>query len=588
MLRIALPAALAAAGLLAALSCAHAAPSRSPILLSPSHSAAVGDPAHPEGLAQAVQAAYDKGARQIVIRRGVYVMPDVGHTSLALKGWKDAALSGAGVTLILTDLAWMHDGIDLIGCTHVTLAGFLLSQNKVTFYQGRVVAVGSEAGKPYCDWRPDTGYPVPPADETVAKGFLGGNVNVVDAHTRLLKAGVGDHYNVKAEAQADGTFRARMGGGFGVGDWLVGRHGPAPFKVYLSNSRDCTVKNITLMRSGFAPLREDGGGGNHYLHCVWALGPRPAGATEYPLVTNAADGMHMIGSFPGPDIENCVFQGVFLDDCIAIHGSLQTVQSVSGSTLTLKGRAGQVRAGEPVRISDSQGFFAEAMVASVKDNGSDTTLVTLDKDYGVPPSAKLSNPRADGMGYKIIGCRLGCTRSRGILAKADHGLIKNNILENCGMSAVSLGPEYYWDEADYVQNITVEDNIIRKNGGAGYGGAAILVHGDGAIGNRNIIIRGNRMASNDQGDMDLQWVDGVTLTGNTLTAPARMPDGINPHSPLALANCRNIALRGNVVQNAAGYKSELVAVGPDVTGLAHNDPSGIRAALPPAPLPPVK
>jgi len=252
MFRLVLPAAMAAAALLAASSCAQAAPPSLP--LPSSGPVTVGDPAHPERLAQVV-----------------HVMPDVGHTSLALKGWKDAALSGAGVTLILTDLAWMHDGVDLIGCTHVTLAGFLLSQNKVTFYQGRVVAVGTENGKPYCDWRPDQGYPVPPADETAAKGFLGGNVNVVDAHTRLLKAGVGDHYNVKAEAQADGTFRARMGGGFGVGDWLVGRHGPAPFKVYLSNSRDCTVKNITLMRSGFAPLREDGGGGNHYLHCVWAL-----------------------------------------------------------------------------------------------------------------------------------------------------------------------------------------------------------------------------------------------------------------------------------------------------------------------------
>lgn len=540
----------------------------------PAASVTVGDPAHPEALAAAVQAAYSGGARRIVIRPGVYVLPNVGHTALTLKGWNSAVLSAYGVTLILTDLAWMHDGIDLIDCTQVTVSGPLLSQSKVTAYQGRVVAVGTDAaGNPTCDWKPDAGYPVPPSAE---KGFLGGDVNVVDAHTRLLKVGCGDFYGKAYTLLPDGTFRAQMGGHFGAGDWLVGRFGDAPFKVYLNNCRDCTIKNVTLMRNGFAPLREDGGGGNHYLHCVWALGPAPAGAAEKPLVTNAADGMHMIGSLPGPDIEDCVFQGVFLDDCIAIHGGFQTIKSVSGLTVTLEGGVGSVAVGQPVRISDQKGFFAEALVAAVKDNGDHTATVTLDKEYNVPASAKLSNPRADGAGYKIIGCRLGDTRSRGILAKADDGLIENNILENCGMSAISLGPEYSWGEADYVQNVTIKNNVLRSNGRAGYGGAAILVHDDGAVGNKNIVIESNRFDSNFLGDLDLHGADGVTLARNTLRAPALWPPGVKPSAPVHLANCRNVTLRGNTVQNAASYQFPLVTAGPEVTGLQHNDASGIR------------
>ena len=542
---------------------------------APPASVTVGDPAHPEALASAVQDAYHGGARRIIIRPGVYFLPNAGHTALTLKGWKDAVLSAYGVTLILTDLAWMHDGMDLVDCTQVTVAGALLSQSKVTAYQGRVVAVGKDAaGKPTCDWKPDAGYPVPPAAE---KGFLGGDVNVVDARTRLLKVGCGDFYGVAYTALPDGTFQARMGGHFGVGDWLVGRYGNAPFKVYLNNSHGCTIKNVTLMRNGFAPLREDGGGGNHYLHCVWALGPRPAGASEEPLVTNAADGMHMVGSYPGPDIENCVFQGVFLDDCIAIHGSFQTIKSASGTAVTLEGGIGSVQVGQPVRISDQKGFFAEASVLAVKDNGDKTTTVTLDKDYDVPASAKLSNPHADGAGYKIIGCHLGDTRSRGILAKADNGLIENNILENCGMSAVSLGPEYYWGEADYVQNVTIKDNVLQNNGGATYGGAAILVHGDGVVGNKNIIIQGNRFVANFQGDLEVQWADGINFANNTLRAPSLWPAGVKPYAPVHLANCKNITLQNNTVQNAVSYQSPLVAAGPEVTGVRHNDPSGIRA-----------
>ena len=538
----------------------------------------VGDPKDPGALAQAVSDAYQRGARRIVIKPGVYMLPDGGHTALALDGWKDAVLSAYGVTLIITDLKWGHNVFDINHCAHVTLQGVILSQSTVTAYQGRVIAVGKDAaGKATCDWRPDAGYPVPP--NTEPKGFLGGNVNVVDGRTRLLKTGVGDYYGASAEALGDGSFRVHFNQAalpFGVGDWLVGRYGDAPFKVYIGDSRDCTVKDVTMMRNGFAPIREDNGGGNHYLHCVWVLGPRPRGATEDPIVTNAADGMHMIGSYPGPDIENCVFQGVFLDDCIAIHGGFTTIKGVAGIALTLEGDGGLV-VGQPARISDEHGFFGEAVVTALKDNGDRTWTATLDRDLGVPVGAKLNNPHKDGAGYKIIGCRLGSTRSRGILAKADDGLIQNNTIEGCGQAAISLGPEYYWNEANYVKHVLVAGNTIRGNGIATYGGGAVLVHGDGAVGNQDITLQNNRFFSNHQGDVDVQWTDGLTLSGNVFTESST---SLHPLPPaVQLANSRRITLKGNSVIDASKYTLlfPLVSIGANVTDVRGNDPSGIRA-----------
>ena len=537
----------------------------------------IGDPKNPSALAPALQAAYQNGARHIVIKPGLYLLPTVGHSTFVLDGWKDTAIRAYGVTLILTDLAWNHNLFDLHNCAHVTISGPVLSQNVVTAYQGRVIAVGKDdKGSATCDFRPDAGYPVPPADP---KGFLGGDVNIVDAHTRLLKVGNGDFYGVPGESLGNGTFRVHFHQAklnFGVGDWLVGRYGNAPFKVYLGDCRDCTLQDVTLMRNGFAPLREDGGGGNHYLHCVWTLGPRPGGATEEPLVTNAADGMHMIGSFPGPDIENCVFRGVFLDDCIAIHGGFTTIKAVSGTALTLGGDGGLV-VGQSARISDEHGFFGETIVTALKDNGDKTWTATLDKDLGVPVGAKLSNPRKDGVGYKIIGCQLGDTRSRGILAKADNGVIENNLIEGCGQAAISLGPEYYWGEANYVQHVLVAGNSIRGNGIATYGGGSILIHGDGAVGNRDILIQNNRFLSNYQGDIDAQWTDGLTVTNNALTSPSSWPPGLSPQSPVLLANCRHVTLKGNIVKTSTSYKMPLVATGANLTDVVGNDPSGIRA-----------
>ncbi len=534
-------------------------------------STTVGDPKNPAGLAGAVADAYNNGARKIVIAPGVYVLPSTGHSALELHGWKNAIVSAAGVTLIITDLTWEHNVFDLRDCTNVTVSGPILSQNKVTAYQGRVIAVGTDAdGKATCDFRPDPGYPVPPAAPKGAKGgFLGGDVNIVNKATRKLKLGCGDFYGVPGEDLGNGTFRVTFNQKtlpFGVGDWLVGRYGDAPFKVYLNNCRGCTVRDVTLMRNGFAPLREDGGGGNHYLHCRWALGPRPGKATEAPLVTNAADGMHMIGSFPGPDIEDCVFEGVFLDDCIAIHGGFTAINAVSGPTLTLEKDGGLV-VGQPARISNEKGFFGEATVTALRDNGDKTWTVTLDRDLGVPADAKVSNPRRNGAGYKIIGCRLGGTRSRGILIKADNGVIQNNVVDGCGQAAISLGPEYYWNEADYVRNTLISGNTFRANGSAAYGGAAILIHGDGAIGNANLTLRDNRFVSNYQGDVEAAWIDGLVIANNTLTGAAVWPPFLDKHSPIALSHCRNVAVWGNVVKNPVSYKPEVVSVGEDVSVL---------------------
>ncbi len=540
----------------------------------------VGDPNNPGALSQAVQDAYKSGARHIVIKPGVYVIPNTGHSALTLEDWQDAVLSAYGVTIIVSDLAWNHNVIDMLRCTNVTVAGPLLSQITITSYQGRVIAVGKDpSGKATCDWRPDAGYPIPPDKEP--KGFLGGDVNIVDAHTRLLKTGNGDFYGVPGESLGDGTFRVHFNQptlNFGVGDWLVGRYGNAPFKVHVVDCRNCTIKDVTMMRNGFANVREENGGGNHYLHCIWAIGPRPKGATEEPLVTNAADGMHMTSSDPGPDIENCVFQGVFLDDCIAIHGYFAKIKSVSGTALTLDGGPADLKVGQPGRISDNTGFFGEATVTALKDNGDNTWTVTLDKDLGVPANTKISNPLRDGAGYKIIGCRLGNTRSRGILVKADNGLIKNNVIEDCGQAAVSIGPEYYWGESDYAHNVTVEGNTFRENGLATYGGGTVLVHGDGAIGNRNIVIQNNHFASNYQGDIDAQWTDGMTISGNVITGAPVWPAGMGRQSPVLLSNCRAVALRGNVVKNAAAYKPVLVYAGPNLGDVTGNDPSGIRTA----------
>ena len=529
--------------------------------------AIVGDPAHPVSLAQDVQNAYNAGARKITIRPGTYALPNLGRSVFALDGWQNATISARGVTLVLSDLTWNHNLFEMRNCSGVTLEGPTLTQTEITSYQGRVVAVGKDAaGKDYADWRPDAGYPVPPADATKFPSA----VNVVDSQTRLLKIGTGDFYDAPMEALGDGTFRIGVGGNFGVGDWLVGRYGNAPFKVFLSGSRDCTIQNVTLQRNGFAPIREEDGGGNHILGVKWALGPRPTGATEDPLISGAADGLHSTGANPGPHIENCSFEGVILDDCIAIHGYFQKIKAVAGNTLTVENGGAGLKVGEPARISNEKGFFGEATVSSLKDNGDNTTTISLDKDLGVPADAKMSNPLRNGAGFKIIGNHLGNTRSRGILTKGDNGLFQNNVIEGCGMAAISIGPEDYWGEADYSHHIVVDGNTFRGNGKAGFGGGAVLVHGDGAIGNSDITVKNNRFESNYGGDVDVQWTAGLAIVGNTFTSPLAWPHNFQPKPPVFVGNAQNIQIKSGQFKTPGVYAQPFVGVGDYVSQLTQD------------------
>ncbi len=537
--------------------------------------AEVGDPSKPAALGAAVQAAYDAGARKIIIRPGTYLVPSSDNDVILLSNWQDATVSAYGATIVTDQQKWPTAAFHLQHCTNVSVEGPLLSQTHVTVYQGKVSAVGTDSsGEFYCDWSPDAGYP-----QMRLESGKGPEINVIDAHTRRLKMGLGDYYNVKWQSQGGDAFRLT---GFGntapnisVGDWIVARaDGGTAIKVFLEDCGNCMVRDVSMMRNGFAPIFETGGdGGNHILHCKWMLGPRPDGATEDPLVTNMADGFHSSGTRVGPDIEDCVMEGVFLDDCFAIHGSFSDVVTVTGSQIALKGRA-KFAAGDPVIVCDQHGLYEKATITAVQagpDGQSGT--ITTDQTLAVPAGSKAFDPNFCGAGFKIINCHLGSTRSRGILVKADNGLIKGNTIVGCMMSAVSIGPEFYWNEAGYVDNTVVTGNKIINCGGAPYGGPAIFLHGDGSIGNSNITISNNSITGCYQGDIEVQWSHDVEISGNSFVGVKNWPAGRKKHPVIWIANAKNVNIAGSKASNLASYDNPPVSTGDNVTGLKNDDES---------------
>jgi len=539
-------------------------------------SAVVGDPAKGADLPAAILNAYAGGARDITIAPGTYRLPRTGKNAIELNGWTNTVIHAGQVTIVFEELG--KTPITLNRCDQVTLEGATLRFAEPSFTQGRITAVGQDDRGKYFDWQIDTGYPI----FDPAKSFL----DVVDQHTRLLKIGTGDLGCERVESLGQGRFRLRgingLPGSASVNDWLFTRRpGGGSWIVHLDGCGHCTLRAITLQNAGFAAFFETGGaGGHYYVDCRVTPGPKPAGATEEELVGCGADGFHSAGTGTGPTIERCVWEGLLHDDCIAIHGSLQQILCVEGNKLILEpGNRGNFAIGEPVRISSQSGFFGEFTCTNLQVLGNEGghLQLALDREPGAPAAAKASNPWHNGTGFKILNCTLGNCRSRGILVKADNGLIENCTISGCGMSAISIGPEYYWGEADYSRNVNVRGNTLRNNVLNGSEVGTIFIHGDGAIGNGNLAITNNFFDRNyGHAAIYVEDTDGIRIANNRLIACGISLPGGKGRTVLDFKSSRNISLAGNVVENSPVGDTR-VRLGKNVEGISGNDDSGIRA-----------
>ena len=543
----------------------------------------VGDPSKPGDLPQAIYDSHQSGAKDITIRPGIYDLPSMKtQDTIVLDTWNDTTIHAAGVVMIFEELH--HRPLMMRNCKNVTWDGGTFEFPHPTNTQGRVKALGTDAKGSYVDWQIDAGYPtnIDPVKSTY---------DIVDQATRVLKVATGDWQPPSAETLGPlGAFRLHYYGnpGFAVNDWLVTRAPGGDQIAQLDGCGNCTLENTIFSNGGFADFFETGGlGGNHYLKCKIKLGPRPPGATEDEIVSSGADGFHSVGTKTGPDIEDCNFTGVFLDDCIAIHGSFGRVIRAEGNHIVLKGGGGDPNVGDPLRISDTHGFFGQATVTAIERTSEGDSDVALDQDLHVPIDhsqdsdpklgTKANNPNRCGLGYKILRCRLGDTRSRGILVKADDGIIEGCTIEGCGMSGVSVGPEFWWNEANYSWNVTVSHNTFRNcsknNGDQG----TIWVHWDGAIGNQKIVLEDNTVDTCfGQYVFRIEGTDDIAVKrneiSNSFTVKMEKPGNI-----LWLNHSKNVALEDNRVSHQGSFAGDLVGMGPgvDSTDVKNRDEIGI-------------
>lgn len=78
-------------------------------------------------------------------------------------------------------------------------------------------------------------------------------------------------------------------------------------------------------------------------------------------------------------------------------------------------------------------------------------------------------------GFAIVNSTAGNLRGRGVLCKASDGVIAHNRFFNLMGYALQMSPEFYWNEADYVNNVLVINNTVNSYGGGMFLGDSPLV-----------------------------------------------------------------------------------------------------------------
>jgi len=159
----------------------------------------------------------------------------------------------------------------------------------------------------------------------------------------------------------------------------------------------------------------------------------------------------------------------------------------------------------------------------------------------------------NNVGQTIIrNCKFQNMRARCILVKNSNTLIENNVFYDTHMTAILVGPEFYWGEAPQVRNL-----IIRNNKFINIDGSSINIgshKSENSMDNKNILIENNSFInygavggtgiSGKQGVAVLvRNADGVRIINNTFE-PSQTAISMNA-PPIQVEVSKNVIIKGN-------------------------------------------
>ncbi len=564
-------------------------------------------PENPESLQPGIMEAYEAGLKKVVVPSGVYRLPEPeSGPYMIFNRMADFEIDARGVTLLRTDPT--RGCIVFNNCHNVILRGATLLNETPPFTQGTIAAI--DPNGEWYDVKIDKGWPANFDDPVTGVSRPRGTV--FDPETRQFKTGTKDCFFDEVERMGPDRFRLYFAANQRldpeihpavVGDWIAFR-GRLETDIALNECSEMFMDGVKIQSgSGFCIHETGGEGGNRYTYNV-TYAPAPAGADKRPLMACNADAFHSRNMRKGPILENCLFEGM-QDDGIPIHGSFALVAEENGNQLTVCGGK-NLRIGDPVCFYDTNGSYAgEARITSIAPKqeftpkspitnhrfkrNKDFIQVAIDKNLELGFQYLISNPAANGSGYIIRNNIIRNHRARGMLLKAENGIVEGNIIEGSTIGGIILSPEIWWNEAGFSRDIIIRNNIIRHTGYSTVGSSdhqsgALTISGGGGEpdqivpvyqdpkvaglrpGHRNILIENNTIEDCDGVNMMIAVAENVLVKNNKFIRPQQVlshrgqPSGVDPTALIWVFNSENVHFEGNTVRDLGSFNKTLIKV----------------------------
>ncbi len=586
-------------------------------------------PDNPAALLPAIMEAYRAGRSQFVIPPGVYKLPEPrGGFYLSFGNMKNFRIIGKRVTLLRTDPT--KGGVRFTDCRRVAIEGVTLRCNPFPYTQARVTAINAKAR--WLDVRVCRGYPsdlgntrrfrmnLPPGP-WIYRQVCG---NFFNPHSYQRIAGTMDTLFVKSVRIGPRGFRLHLsthssplvGQPVRVGD-LLALQGRIHSDILFNQCSHMLVQNVTVMAGTGFCFHENGGNDNHYIGDAIIYPPKPYGAKVPPLMASNADGFHSDGARHGPTVRDCHFEGMG-DDGIAIHGFYAMLRRVTGTHWVVvfpwHYSSSFIQLGDRLKLYDRHGvYIGSARVVSLRKlpryhpkrpiltsgyagafSGPPQTFYELVLNHPVVNARfrdRISDVNANGRGFTIRGCIIKDNRSRGMIIKADDGIVEDNTVEGCATGGIIVSPELFGsDEAGSSCNLLIEHNTIKHVGYAivwlpgtyQAGALSITANVNGPkrysmdlFGHHDIAVIGNRFIDNDGINLLVTDTTDALISGNTFTGAMRRLDNRGAEvfgnaassSLIWLQQCNNVLLAGNRVMHPGSALKKLVGVGLNVGGV---------------------
>ena len=573
----------------------------------------VGQPEHADALFGEIVDACAQNARAntipniVRIRPGTYIVPQEAAEwkftdSNALK---DCTVDLSGVTLVFQGPSKAFGRFS--GCSNSTFRGATMYHEMPSSTQGSITRIErADATHWFFDLRIDQGYLNRLSDvraKPTAHIFEGIGL---DARGKpRWKAGGGYfHPDSVQETGEPGLLRLLMQGTaippfLAMGD-RVDLRGFAGFSFVVDHCANMIFQDLVLGNNGLYGIVEFNSNNDRFERCQITYGPKPPGAIEPPIVSTVADGFHSLGGTVGPTLLNCLIEGT-PDDGVAIHGRYsEIIGTPSENVVIAKGSPSVLfEKNDDMRIQDNRsGFYLDAKVIAaekmpVADKQGEAWKYTLDRAPGVKVGFQVSNPGRCGAGYTLIDNVIRRNRARGMLLKADDGVVNGNLLEDSTIAGIVLSPESDQNEAGYVHNVTISSNTIVHTGYAESGpssgyAAALTVSGNGSIGNRDINIVDNVFDRILGANLLVRDADTVRIERNQFRDTHLVPAdngaklGIDPHAVIWIGDSANVTLSGNTVTNMGPYGKALITADGKTVRNLKGEKDGITLTAAPA------